>query len=212
MKQSLTCDKPDDEPPAQPDVVGLIRQYYPPATLAHEVLVRHSEAVAEAALRIAEKVAYLNPDTRFIEQAALLHDIGIFYTRSPSIGCYGEYPYICHGYLGRRLLEAQGLFDHARVCESHVGVGLTAREIVRQLLPVPARDMVPVSMEEQIICFADLFFSKTPPPAGTRHSAASITASLARFGQDKVDVFVRWLELFGEPAISERSPDEPLPS
>lgn len=200
MKHSLTCNQNRSGTPAKADVTGLVECYYPPGTLAHGVLVRHSESVAEAALRIADRVAHLGPDLRFIEQAALLHDIGIFYTNSPAIGCYGKYPYVCHGYLGRELLERHGLPDLARVCESHVGVGLTAREIVKQRLPLPVRDMVPVALEEQIICFADLFFSKTPPPAGTRHTAASVAASLAKYGRDKVDVFDRWLELFGEPA------------
>jgi len=54
----------------------------------------------------------------FIEEAALLHDIGIFNTNLPKIGCYGRHPYISHGYLGRELLENEGLAAHALVCES----------------------------------------------------------------------------------------------
>ena len=50
---------------------------------------------------------------------------------------------------------------HALVCERHTGAGLSLKDIMDQKLPVPPREMLPVSMEEQVICFADKFFSKT---------------------------------------------------
>lgn len=181
------------------NISDLINQYYPPGTLSHEVLMRHSIRVARAAVRIAERVPHLNPDTGFIEEAAMLHDIGIFYTRSPQFGCHGVFPYICHGYLGRELLERHGLPDHARVCENHVGVGLTASDIHLYQLPIPVRDMIPMTVEEQVICYADTFFSKTPPPVGTRRNAAEVIGSLERYGRDKVETFTKWFERFGEP-------------
>ncbi len=59
----------------------------------------------------------------------MLHDIGIFLTNAPHIGCYGDKPYICHGYLGREILDKEGLPGHAMVCERHVGAGLTVTDI-----------------------------------------------------------------------------------
>ena len=179
---------------------ALIRQYYQPGTLAYEVMMRHAEQVTQAALDVAERAVALHPDRKFIEEAAMLHDIGIFYTDAPPIGCFGKRPYVCHGYLGRTLLESQGLPAHALVCERHIGVGLAAADIATQNLPLPVRDMVPETLEEQIICFADNFFSKIPAPQGTIHTADAVAASLARFGRDKVGIFCQWLARFGEPS------------
>lgn len=177
--------------------LDLIRMYYRPGTMAYEVLVRHSEAVADAALAAARRVPHLSPDFEFIKEAAMLHDIGICYANAPEICCFGSFAYICHGYLGRELLEKHGLPDHARVCERHVGAGLYASDIIRQGLPLPVRDMVPETVGEQIICFADSFFSKTPPPEGTRRSVEAVMASLELHGRDKTERFRRWIDIFG---------------
>jgi hypothetical protein len=49
-----------------------------------------------------------------------------------------------------------------------------------QQLPLPARDMFPLSVEERLICYADKFFSKTD---NGRHEKTidEITAGLARY-------------------------------
>lgn len=142
------------------DAIGLIRKYYEPGSLAFNLLIGHSRAVAQKALEVAERLNNLTPDRLFIEEAALLHDIGIFGTDAPDIGCHGDKPYICHGYLGRELLEREGLPAHALVCERHVLVGISIADIDRHGLPIPRRDMLPLTLEERIICFADKFFSK----------------------------------------------------
>ncbi|MFO7932061.1 MAG: HD domain-containing protein [Thermodesulfobacteriota bacterium] len=180
--------------------LDLIEKYYPPGSLAYRVLIRHSGLVAEAAVKVAGRVPHLLPDAAFIWEAAMLHDIGIFYTYSPEIGCFGQHPYLSHGYLGRALLEEHGLPRHALVCERHVGSGFTAEDIKRQNPGLPQRDMLPETVEEQIICFADSFFSKTPPPRGSRKTAEQVAASLERYGRDKTERFSRWLEVFGSVA------------
>lgn len=183
---------------------AIIDDYYPIATPARDALLRHSEMVAEKAVRTARRVSHLHPDLAFIEQAALLHDIGIFYTRAPEIGCFGDYPYVCHGYLGRTLLEEKGLHRHALVCERHVGVGLTLADIQTCHLPLPHRDMAPVSLEEQIVCYADKFFSKKPGRDGAEWPVSAVLKSLEKFGPQKVARFRKWLALFGESAETEK--------
>ncbi|MFW6081548.1 MAG: HD domain-containing protein [Desulfosalsimonas sp.] len=180
--------------------LDLIEKYYPPGSPGYRVLLKHSGRVAGAAVKIAARVPHLLPDAGFIWEAAMLHDIGILYTWSPDIGCFGDHPYLSHGYLGRALLEKHGLPRHALVCERHVGAGLTAADIKTQNLELPLRDMLPETVEEQIICFADSFFSKTPPPAGSRRSAEQVAASLEPYGRDKTERFSRWLEIFGSVA------------
>lgn len=175
----------------------IIQKYYNPKSRGCRALIKHSQAVVGKALKVAKKVKNLKPDLKFIEEASMLHDIGIFLTKAPEIDCYGKKPYVCHGYLGRKILEREGLPRHALVCERHVGVGITKEDIKKQNLPLPKRDMVPVSIEEKIICFADKFFSKKQRISKER-SIDEIKNNLSKFGEDKVKKFEEWLKLFGE--------------
>lgn len=157
----------------------------------------HSRHVADLALEVAGRMELTEDDRLFIEEAALLHDIGVCRVDAPELGLYGSHPYIMHGVLGRAILEAEGLPLHALVCERHTGVGLTCGDIVRQGLPLPHRDMCPQSLSEQIICFADLFYSKRPDRLDQRSSVARVRKKLLPFGEDKVAVFDGWLAAFG---------------
>lgn len=125
-----------------------------------EILWTHSRAVADMALECAGRRG-LAVDADFVEQAALLHDIGIVDVYAPDIECYGELPYICHGIAGGDRLRECGLPRHALVCERHTGAGLTEEDIRRQGLPLPLRDMLPLTVEERLICYADKFYSKS---------------------------------------------------
>lgn len=180
-----------------PDPAAVIAKYYRPGSLVYDILTTHSELVAAKALQLAERVEPLSPDRAFIREAAMLHDIGIFLTDAPDIGCFGKHPYIMHGILGREILEKEGLPRHALVCERHTGTGISREDIVSQKLPLPLRDMRPVSLEEQIICYADKFYSKNPQKLHIEKPIEKIRAKLARFGEDKVRQFERWVELFG---------------
>lgn len=143
------------------NALSLIDKFYPRENELKHILLAHSRSVADKALALAARHPELGLDLAFVEEAALLHDIGIFLTHAPGIGCTGEHPYICHGFLGADLLRAEGLPRHALVCERHTGAGLSLKDIQERGLPLPHRDMLPVSPEEQLICLADKFFSKT---------------------------------------------------
>jgi uncharacterized protein len=150
--------------------------------------------VADKALTIAKSHPEMNFDLDFIEEAAMLHDIGVIYCDAQEIGSYGRYHYICHGYLGAELLQKEGFPRHALVCERHTGTGITLRMIIEKKLPLPHRDFIPVSMEEQLICFADNFFSKSKPDM--ERDIIQIQASLRKHGEDVVDRFIYWQKLF----------------
>lgn len=177
--------------------IKIIEKYYSPESKAYHFLVHHSKMVTEKALRIAKRVKHLNPDLNFIEEAAMLHDIGIFLTNEPKIGCYGDRPYICHGYLGREILEKEGFPKHALVCEKHIGVGITLEDIEEKELPLPKRDMIPLSVEEQIICFADKFFSKDSDFLLKEKPLERVRKGVAKFGEEKLRQFDEWMKLFG---------------
>jgi uncharacterized protein len=178
--------------------VAILESYYDKASPAYRVVLDHGRHVAAKALAAADRVHHPDVDRAFIEEAALLHDIGILYTDAPALGCRGRHPYVCHGYLGRTMLERCGLHRHALVCERHVGVGITQMDIISQKLPIPLREMMPVSVEEQIICYADKFFSKNGGTNGREKSVEEILQQLQAYGPDKVRRFERWVERFGD--------------
>ena len=177
--------------------LALLEKYYPRGTPAHAILLGHSQAVARKAVATALKVAESTTvDIEFVAEAALLHDIGICFTAAPSLGCHGELPYLAHGYKGRELLESEGWQRHALVCDRHIGVGISAAEIRAQGLPLPERDLLPLSIEEEIVTYADLFFSKKPAALTTEKSPEHIRAGLRPFGADKVVIFDAWHRRF----------------
>ena len=159
-----------------------------------EILLVHSRAVANRALEIARQHPEWDADELFIEEAALLHDIGIVHVNAPTIECYGTEPYIKHGILGADIIRHEGMERHALVCERHTGTGLTLQQIVEQELPLPHRDMQPVSIEEQIICFADKFFSKTR--LNTEKTVEQARRSLEKFGTEGLIKFNKWCAMF----------------
>ncbi len=183
------------------DCLSIIQRYYTPGNDDYRVLVLHSRQVADMAVTIGQRLIdrHVPLDIEFIEEAAMLHDIGMCRTDAPGIHCHGSEPYILHGILGRQMLESLGLYRHARVCERHTGAGITAAEIISQHLPItPPRDLLPETLEEQIICYADKFFSKSRPgePAKTLERARQ---TLARFGADTLARFDAMAERFGDP-------------
>jgi uncharacterized protein len=105
-------------------------------------------------------------------------------------------PYLCHGVLGAELLRKEGYPRHARVCERHTGAGLTLQEIERRQLPLPHKDLLPETLEEQLICYADKFFSKTHPDV--EKSAEKALRSLEPFGEAGCERFKKWMEQFRE--------------
>jgi uncharacterized protein len=163
-----------------------------------EILVAHGNQVARKAIKAAEQVSHLKPDLDFIVTAAMLHDIGILQTDSPGLGCNGKQPYICHGILGRKMLDSSGVSAYGLICERHVGVGISADDVHQFSLPLPAHDMLPISIEEQLICYADNFFSKNGNNGKQpkEKSVKAILHDLERYGTDKVQRFQSWAEMF----------------
>lgn len=176
--------------------IDLLAQYYDPQSGIFKILVEHGKLVARKALAAARKVAEMKPNLEFIKTAAMLHDIGIFQTDSPAFGCTGKHPYICHGILGSELLRNKGYQKLALVCERHVGAGISIADIQQHHLPLPERDMIPISIEEQLICYADKFFSKNGNGRPPEKSIAEIIDDLSPYGPDKVRRFESWVKKF----------------
>ena len=173
---------------------NIIDKYYNEDNQLRYIFMTHSRLVTKRALKICDLHPELNLNRRFVEEAAMLHDIGIFLCNAPEIDCHGDAEYICHGYLGADLLRAEGYPRHALVSERHTGTGLSLEMIIERNLPVPHRDMQPESMEEQLICFADKFYSKTK--LEKEKSVEKVRKGLVRFGDETLLRFDNWCKLF----------------
>ncbi|MBU2561527.1 MAG: HD domain-containing protein [Nanoarchaeota archaeon] len=139
--------------------IQLLRKY---ATSEKDldIVLAHSKAVQRKALDIASRINKAGKkkvDVEFLRAASILHDIGRF-----------EYPpWECpvkHGVAGEMILKKEGLDRRfQRICSTHLGAGLTASDIRRQKLPIPAKDYMPRTVEEKIICYADRRVKLTRP-------------------------------------------------
>ena len=174
--------------------LSIIEKYYDPNGEAYKILVHHCQDVTYKALAIAKNRPDLSPDLRFIEEAAMLHDIGACRTFAPDIYCEGDNAYICHGYLGSEMIMKEGYPLHALVCERHTGAGLSLSHIIKENLPIPHRDMLPLSIEEQIICFADKFYSKTY--LGKERTIKKVRNKLEKYGTESIARFDNWCKMF----------------
>ena len=180
----------------------IIHKFIPPHSSLYQIYLPHVALVTAKALQIASRLGLSQTQHRFIEEAAMLHDIGVVKVVPYSPPSETQYPYLCHAPFGREMLENEGLPQHALVAERHVGVGITRQEIVEQGLPLPVRDMVPESLEERIIGWADLFYSKHPERLWREASVAEVERHIAKYGSRQQKVFRQWLREFGENAIS----------
>ena len=160
---------------------ALIHKYYAEQSRLEEILLRHSRQVARRCQLICDRHPELTLDRAFLEEAAMLHDIGILRTNAPGILCFGTEPYLRHGAIGGEILRAEGLPRHARVAERHTGAGLPG--------------FLPESLEEQVVCYADKFYSKSR--LEDEKTPERVAESLERFGHDGVERFLRWHQLFG---------------
>lgn len=195
------------------DYLALLHRYYPEDNALRRMLLHHSRQVCARALQIVERHPELGANRNLVETGAMLHDIGIFLTDAPGIHCHGTAHYILHGSLGAQLLrnEAKQLKEEqlqaiqlqeelhfyealARICERHTGTGLTRQTIIERGLPDPQQDLLPETIEEQIICYADKFYSKSH--LERERTIPQTLQSLEKFGDEGVEKFRHWTELF----------------
>lgn len=177
------------------DYQRIIDKYYPAGSVLRDIYLKHCRAVAAEALEISHRCGLELADDE-VEAAAMLHDIGIYATDAPGIGCHGSEPYIRHGVIGAALLRREGAGDTvARVAERHTGAGITAAEVVEQDLPLPVADYVPETLLERLICYADKFYSKSGDMK--RKPLERVRRSLERFGADTLRRFDAMSAEFG---------------
>ena len=107
-------------------------------------VIRHCSAVERVALKLARKIQKNEHrvNLKLVSLGALLHDIG----RAKTHG-------IRHGVDGAKILQGMGLGSFAGFAERHLGAGIPAGEA--GALGLPPRDLMPRSLEEKIVTYAD---------------------------------------------------------
>lgn len=119
---------------------------------APQELVDHVEAVRSVCMKIIDQVEKKNPairvDRNLVSVGALLHDLGRARTQG-----------VNHGVAGARMLRNLNTTNDefieklARICERHIGGGITRQEAKR--LGFPDGEYVPKTLEEKIVSYCD---------------------------------------------------------
>ncbi len=114
-------------------------------------VIEHCKTVAEYARKIADNIREctekrgqpIHIDVEAVFIGGLLHDIG----RSRTHGIH-------HAVEGRKIAIENGLSDKlVNIIERHIGAGITREEA--EHLGLPAKDYLPVTLEEKLVAHAD---------------------------------------------------------
>lgn len=178
----------------QVDYFFIIHKYIEPGSKLYSLYLPHVVLVAAKALEVARRLGLSEDQLRFIEEAAMLHDIGISRVHAPQLGAEGELPYSAHIIEGAKILRDEDLPRHARVAETHTGVGLFADDLTRDNLGLPPRDYVTETIEEKIISWADIFFSKRPEMLWHERTMEEAREEIAQYGERYAKIFDEWRE------------------
>ncbi|MFX0058299.1 MAG: HDIG domain-containing metalloprotein [Candidatus Hodarchaeota archaeon] len=135
---------------------------------------RHSLKVAEKAMEIAERITKVKVDENLIEIGSILHDIG----RAKTHG-------FKHALIGGKMLKERGFSNNLiRICETHILGGLDKEDAKK--VGLPAKDYLPETLEEKIICLAD------------KHMAGTYEVSIERR-------FDKWFSKYGKTDLLMKS-------
>ncbi len=178
------------------DYFKIIHKYIKPDSPVYPLYIIHAILVTTKAVKIGKKLGLSEEQISFIEEASMLHDIGIIHTKDEEIHCTGNRPYILHTLEGQKILETEGLSEYARVARNHIGLGITKEEIINKGLPFPPEDIMADRIEDRIISYADLFYSKTPSLLWQELSFKEVEKNIGKFGKDKLKIFHSWHKEF----------------
>lgn len=109
-------------------------------------VINHSIAVCDKAEELSQNFPV---NKYFITAGALLHDIG----RSSTHG-------IEHGVIGAKIARNKGFPEEiCKIIERHIGTGITKEDAKK--LGLEAKNYIPQTLEEKIVCHADNLISGT---------------------------------------------------
>ncbi|MDA1337792.1 MAG: HD domain-containing protein [bacterium] len=165
------------------DFFQIIHKYIPINTQSYHNYIIHVTLVAAYAIKIAKRFGLSKDQIQFIIEASMLHDIGICKVVDYKQELGGTLPYICHISEGAKILRLEGLEKHALVAERHTGLGIFKEEIIEKNLPLELKDYVPLTIEEEIISFADMFYKKDTARVWHRQTDEEVRNEISQFGE-----------------------------
>ncbi len=159
-----------------------------------DIILKHSNIIKNFSIEIIKNKKIKDIDINLLIDGALLHDIGAYFclNRDYSI----KIPYIMHGILGEQFLIDNKIdLKIARFASHHTGVGISKEDIKRLKLPLPIKDFIPETIEEEIVCYADNFHSKR----GIFSTFDDIETELRPYGKDKLKRLNEFKKKYGIP-------------
>lgn len=175
--------------------LDIIRKYYTLDSLAGQSLLIHSQLVRDKAQSLAIRHPEMDLDIPFIPRRLPCSTTSGFFSRRPRTSVVSENIPTSATVIWEPIYSARKAFPaHALVCERHTGAGISLEMIKENHLPLPQRDMLPVTLEEKLIAFADKFYSKTN--LTREKKLGKIRAEMAFYGEETAARFEEWCELF----------------
>lgn len=186
--------------PTEADIEKLHKKYAPSDTAFNEIWP-HCLIVKEIALWCVKNSPSLQVDVELVVAGCLLHDIGVYKLYGEDGQLDGS-KYISHGVLGYDLLKHEGLEEAlCRFAARHTGVGITAKDIEENRLPMPIADYTAETEEERLVMYADKFHSKYPSRFNTGEKYTKYLRD--KFGDAKAKRFEAMLLRYGEPDLED---------
>jgi uncharacterized protein len=181
------------------DIIALHKKYASNEILFN-IVFTHCKIVFEIAKQLID--AYrIEVDNNLIYVGAMLHDIGAYRVLDDSGDLIKGKSYLIHSVEGEDILKSEGFDENIyRFTTHHTGVGITRSDIIRQNLSLPLADYLAMTIEEELVMFADKFHSKSIPPKFNSFNSAR--NELSKFGKDKVSLFEQFATKFGQPDLN----------
>jgi uncharacterized protein len=178
----------------------VLDKYFSNNPTLRDLYLVHVGYVARKSVEIAARLNLSQDRIKFLYEAALLHDIGIVNTYCPMIHCYGSQRYPQHTIEGYRILVEEGLVEHAGVALRH-NVPLDQIYKFGDDILVPGDN--PSNLEERIVAYSDLFFSKLPKDVHKERKIEEVLIRTSKYGPNTPTIIMNWAVEFGELSLSD---------
>ncbi|HWS48605.1 MAG TPA: HD domain-containing protein [Candidatus Methanoperedens sp.] len=147
----------------------------------------HSQIVREMSLQIANKLISkygISINLELLTAGALIHDLGFYKCFDDNFNEIEKY--IQHSHFGYELCHQEGISESlSRFCLVHNGVGIYPN--------------IPISLEEEIVTYADCFHSKSYP---YYKKISDIKKMLIKYRPEDEVIINRLQRKFGIPELS----------
>lgn len=164
-----------------------------------DLIWTHSEIIRKISLIIAdnlEKTRNIEVDREIIEIGAMVHDIGYYHCYDDELNVDCKTLPILHGFKGAEILKGEGFPESwQRFCLVHSATGFTKEDVAREKMPVAADDYLPITIEEEIVTYADKYHTKHP----AFDSYENITSRIGKFDPDRKVRFETLRKKYGIP-------------